>query len=225
MERCLPIDRGAFPQHDGGPQEGRDAVADPQHFEILKQGVVTWNNWRMSIWRTLPILTLDMKDSKWRNLHAPNLSGADLSGADLGGADLRIADLSGANLRGARLIAADLSRTNLMNTNLTEAYFWETVFANVDLNNVIGLATCNHIGPSTVDHRTLQKSGPLPLSFLQGVGLPDNIIKEYQPSRLNQTIQHYSCFISYSAKDDDFANALLVRTTRHANWRQNPRRN
>jgi hypothetical protein len=30
-----------------------------------------------------------------------------------------------------------------------------------------------------------------------GVGLPDNFI-EYLPSLLNQAIQHYSCFISYS---------------------------
>jgi len=31
---------------------------------------------------------------------------------------------------------------------------------------------------------------------------------EYLPSLLNQAIQHYSCFISYSAKDQDFAERL-----------------
>jgi TIR domain len=69
------------------------------------------------------------------------------------------------------------------------------------------LEKCDHEGPSIVDHRTLQKSGPLPLSFLRGVGLPDNLI-EYLPSLLNQAIQHYSCFISYSTKDEDFAKRL-----------------
>jgi hypothetical protein len=59
------------------------------------------------------------------------------------------------------------------------------------------------LGPSVIDHRTLQKSGPLPLAFLRGVGLPDNLI-DYLPSLLNQAIQHYSCFISYSAKDQEF---------------------
>ena len=52
----------------------------------------------------------------------------------------------------------------------------------------------------------MQRSGRLPLQFLRGVGLPDNFI-EYLPS-LNQPIQHYSCFISYSGKDDAFVRRL-----------------
>jgi TIR domain len=31
---------------------------------------------------------------------------------------------------------------------------------------------------------------------------------EYLPSLFNQPIQHYSCFISYSSKDDEFANRI-----------------
>jgi hypothetical protein len=53
----------------------------------------------------------------------------------------------------------------------------------------------------------LQTSGPLPVAFLQGVGLPDRVI-EHLPSLLNQAIQHYSCFISYSSMDDAFAQRL-----------------
>jgi hypothetical protein len=53
----------------------------------------------------------------------------------------------------------------------------------------------------------LQRSGRLPLVFLRGVGLPDTLI-DYLPSLLNQPIQHYSCFISYSSKDDAFAHRL-----------------
>jgi hypothetical protein len=37
--------------------------------------------------------------------------------------------------------------------------------------------------------------------------LPDNFI-EYLPSLLNQAIQHYSCFISYSVRDQEFAERL-----------------
>jgi len=51
------------------------------------------------------------------------------------------------------------------------------------------------------------ESGPLPLAFLRGVGLPDTLI-DYLPSLLNQPIQFYSCFISYSAKDQEFAERL-----------------
>ena len=83
----------------------------------------------------------------------------------------------------------------------------ETLFTNVDLSNVIGLDTCKHVGPSSIDHRTLEKSPNLPLAFLRGVGLPDRLI-DYLPSLLNQPIQFYSCFISYSVKDQDMAERL-----------------
>jgi hypothetical protein len=83
----------------------------------------------------------------------------------------------------------------------------ETVFSDVDLEGTIGLTTCDHYGSSVVDHRTLQQSKSLPLSFLRGVGLPDNFI-DYLPSLLNRAIQYYSCFISYSSKDQDFADRI-----------------
>jgi hypothetical protein len=86
---------------------------------------------------------------------------------------------------------------------------YETHFADVDLASVIGLDTCIHLGPSYIDYRTLQKSGPLPLAFLRGVGLPDLFI-DYLPSLLNQAIQHYSCFISYSTQDQEFADRLYA---------------
>ena len=69
------------------------------------------------------------------------------------------------------------------------------------------METCIHQGPSIIDYRTLERSGRLPLSFLRGVGLPDSFI-EYLPSLLNQAIQRYSCFISYSTKDQEFAERL-----------------
>jgi tetratricopeptide (TPR) repeat protein len=100
---------------------------------------------------------------------------------DLNGADLRNADLGGAILvGGAGLGGADISRARL----------YETVFVNTDLTRVKGLETCRHSGPSTIDHRTLQKSGPLPLAFLRGVGLPERLI-DYLPSLLNQPIQFF----------------------------------
>jgi hypothetical protein len=43
--------------------------------------------------------------------------------------------------------------------------------------------------------------------FLRGVGLPDNLI-DYLPSLLSQPIQYYSCFISYSSSDDEFAKRI-----------------
>jgi hypothetical protein len=137
------------------------------------------------------------------NLHYADLRGADLHGAKLAGADLTDADLSDAILHSANLSDADLR-----GANLTEAKLWRTIFCDVDLTSVTGLETCIHFAPSTIDYRTLQKSGLLPSTFLRGVGLPDNLI-EYLPLLLNQA-QHYSCFISYSTKDQEFADRLYA---------------
>jgi TIR domain/Pentapeptide repeats (8 copies) len=115
--------------------------------------------------------------------------------------------LSGADLARANLTGADLYGANLTGADLSMAFLSETVFGDTDLTRAKGLETCHHIGPSTIDHRTLQRSGPLPLPFLRGVGLPDNLI-DYLPSLLNQPIQFYSCFISYSSKDQEFADCL-----------------
>jgi hypothetical protein len=135
------------------------------------------------------------------------LSGTNLIYANLRHANLSSANLSGANLSDANLRDAILIDASLSGANLVDARLGRTVFGNVDLTGVTGLEQCRHDVPSTIDHRTLQKSGPLPLAFLRGVGLPDNLI-EYLPSLLNQAIQHYSCFISYSSKDDEFAHRI-----------------
>jgi hypothetical protein len=83
----------------------------------------------------------------------------------------------------------------------------ETVLVDLNLDSVVGLERCYQGGPSFIDHRTLQKSGSLPISFLRGVGLPEPLI-EYLPALLKQAIQHYSCFISYSTKDQEFAERI-----------------
>jgi uncharacterized protein YjbI with pentapeptide repeats len=211
-------------------------MANPEHVERLKQGAEVWNVWRRGNPKVRPDLTLanlagadlshaalenaDLRGTTLRfaNLADANLGGADLRGAsnlsyaDLSGADLSHAflsraDLSHAKLCGTRLFRVDLYDAILNHANLTEATLIETVFTNVDLSSVIGLEQCIDGGPSVIDHRTLQKSGPLPPPFLRGVGLPDNFI-DYLPLLLNRAIQHYSCFISYSAKNQTFAKRL-----------------
>ena len=165
---------------------------------------------------------LSRADLRRANLSEADLSDADLSSAHLGGAELSRANLRGASLsdaklsdaklndadlRGANLTRTDLSRAKMRGANLTDARLHETVFANLNLAGLLGLEKCYHQNPSIIDHRTLQQSGVLPLAFLRGVGLPDRLI-EYLPSLLDQAIRFYSCFISYSTKDQDFADRL-----------------
>ena len=151
------------------------------------------------------------------NLREANLPGPDSAGPTSPrpispgptsvGANLTGANLTGANLTGADLTEANLTRADLIRANLSEAFSHETVFGDTNLTAVRGLETCRHDGPSTLDHRTLAKSGPLPLAFLRGCGLPDALI-DYLPSLLNEPFQFYSCFISYASKDQAFAERL-----------------
>jgi hypothetical protein len=250
-------------------------MANPEHLQILQQGVVAWNAWYnqhrpIEPDLTNPLLSIQdvLEDNlaeialnvanlseanlvgatlsgatlSGANLHGANLHGADLSGADLDhanlsgatlaqafliaarfadanlrGADLAGAYLSGADLRGADLAGAYLNRANLDRANLAEAdlrgadlskvRLFNTIFANTNLTDVVGLETCDHSGPSTLDYHTLARAGPLPLAFLRGCGLPDALI-DYLPSLLNEPFQFYSCFISYASKDHTFAERL-----------------
>jgi hypothetical protein len=152
------------------------------------------------------------------DLRGAQLSGADLSGADLRGARLGLADLSGAHLgladlSGAHLIGADLRRAVLLEADLNSAICATTIFGDVDLSEVKGLESITHEWPSTVGVDTLVKSrGRIPEAFLRGCGVPEAWI-EYLPSLIGalEPIQFYSCFISYSTKDEDFAKRLHSR--------------
>jgi len=123
---------------------------------------------------------------------------------DLSAANLRMADLSGADLRGVHLIYADLS-----GANLSRARVGLTVFANVDLSVVKGLETLTHEVPSTIGIDTIYRSnGTIPDAFLKGAGVPDDMIGYIHS--IAEAVQFYSCFISYSSKDQEFAERLFA---------------
>jgi len=110
---------------------------------------------------------------------------ANLRGAHLCGANIFEGYLVESNLREADLRRANLAFAKLDGSDLSSAIFDRTLFVGCDLRSVKGLDKCEHWGPSTIDHLTLLKSGYLPLSFLRGCGLPEDLI-EYLPSMLNK---------------------------------------
>jgi uncharacterized protein YjbI with pentapeptide repeats len=204
-------------------------MANPMHLSLLKKGPETWHKWR-----TMPgnfdMPDLAAADLSGMDLHAAtlgyvNLAGADLSGADLRrafltNADLREACVSGADLSHARLAeadlsGADLSGADLSGADLSEVELEETIFVNTNLTGAIGLESCVHRGPSSLGIDSLLKSGgSIPESFLRGVGLPDQFIA-YARSLIGQSIESYSCFISYSTKDQEFADRLHADLQTH----------
>jgi uncharacterized protein YjbI with pentapeptide repeats len=146
------------------------------------------------------------------NLHRIKAIDANFSFSKLIQADLTDADFTNAKLAGATLESATIFYTMFSNSDLTRANFKNTtlaeaIFIDTNLRSIKGLGDCAHLGPSTIDFRSLQKSGQLPLKFLRGLGLSQEII-EYMPSFNRRPVGRYSCFISYSSSDQAFADRL-----------------
>jgi uncharacterized protein YjbI with pentapeptide repeats len=147
----------------------------------------------------------DMRDA---NLGEALLFQASLKGANLSQASLQETNLTQANLESANLTGANLIGATLLDGDISNALIGSTVFANIDLSTIRGLDTVKHIGPSHIAVDTFFRSnGKIPESFLRGAGVPDNFI-ESMHSLTGEAIQFYSCFISYSSKDQEFAERL-----------------
>jgi uncharacterized protein YjbI with pentapeptide repeats len=142
--------------------------------------------------------------------------------------NLSEADLSNADLSGATLNLAYFREARLDFTNLSKVELGDTTFAKIDFSNTYGLEDIVHLFPSSIGIDSIQFSkGSMPEKFLRGCGLSDLDIQYARlasPSlspeqvteityRIHQLyvgggIQYYSCFISYSSKDEEFAQKL-----------------
>jgi len=204
-------------------------MANSEHLAKLHEGVQAWNEWRSNHSEVIP----NLEDAQLQrlDLNGANLSGSLLRGANFAEATLRGANLSDANLTQAGLGLCNLTEANLARANLkgafldwavlssvlidgadlTGAYLFFTIFANTDLSATKGLDAIQHEGPCFIDMDTVYQShGRIPSRFLRGAGVPENFI-EYMPSLVAPgAIQFYSCFISYSTKDQEFADRLYA---------------
>jgi len=208
-------------------------MANPEHVALVKQGAEAIDKWR----RKNPSAQFDLNDANlaqpdfggarlrganlndsglsWANLNAADLEGANLERADLSMTWLCGADLSGASLGAANMAWANLSRANLRGADLSGARMWGTVLAFLDLRQVKGLENVQHLGPSSIGIETIYMSnGEIPEVFLRGAGVPEPFIA-YAKSLVGRPFEFYSCFISYSTKDQDFANRLYADLQAH----------
>jgi hypothetical protein len=203
-------------------------MANREHLTILKNGVKTWNRWTEKKHLLRPNLrSADLReadlsgaDLSGADLRAANLYHADLYKANLNGAILRDAtlrwanlgssDLSGADLSLADLTRADLTEANLTGTNFDSSMMYNTELGNVDLSVAKGLEEVNHEGPSSVGIDTIYRSGGnIPEIFLHGAGVPEPFIVHMKSLVAAMSpVEFYSCFISYSSKDQEFAERL-----------------
>jgi len=169
-----------------------------------------------------PGIDLSRADLRGANLAHSQLFAADFRSADLQTTDLRgatlwqanfdYADLSRALISEASLRKASIQQADLYQTEMWGCEFDETRFLDIDLSTVEGLESASHSGPSFIGVDTLYRSGgQIPHKFLRGCGLPGSFV-EYMPSLITpaSAVQFYSCFISYSTKDQVFASTLRV---------------
>jgi len=144
------------------------------------------------------------------NLAGANLLAADLHRTNISFATLREAELASANLAGTELYDTDLTGANLSGANLAGAVVASATFGQLRSQHCGRLEAILHAGPSTVGVDTMHRSkGKIPESFLRGCGVPEDFIT-YAKSLATNPIEFYSCFISYSTKDQDFADRLYA---------------
>jgi uncharacterized protein YjbI with pentapeptide repeats len=150
---------------------------------------------------------LDESDLDHAQLNRANLSRADLHKSHLTYADLTDTDLSRANLG-----RANLSHAELGGADFTGVALMYTIFADNDLSEIKGLETVRHLAPSSVGIDTIYKSkGNIPEVFLRGSGVPESfIVQMHALIASTEPIQFYSCFISYSRKNQLFADRLYA---------------
>ncbi len=206
-------------------------MANQKHLDLLKQGVEEWNEWRKeeTFQPDLSGAELSGADLSEINLYRANLYGARLMGtilyranliracldhaflaeANLRSAQLSEADCANADLRKAKFMETILRRTDLSQADLSEAVFSEAILCDLDLQGVCGLERVRHLQPSTIDTRTLFRSeGKIPEAFLRGAGVPEQLLIYLRSLASRQPVQYYTCFISYSSHDQDFAEHL-----------------
>lgn len=160
------------------------------------------------LWTDLISANLEEAEFSKVLIHDSNLRSANMRGAHFGKATISRSHLEQANLTGAWLFETGLDSLGLDQADFTNATFGETRLCNLDLREVIGLATARHLRPSSIGIETIIAShGKIPRSFLQSVGIPTTLIESVMAA-ITTPIEFYSCFISYSTKDEFFAKSL-----------------
>lgn len=145
-------------------------------------------------------------------LRFADLAAADLGNARLSQVDLSYADLADATLRDATLWGVQFDKTVMARVDLTGAKLSRCVFSETDLSRAKGLDSVVFEGPCEIGIQTLVASkGQIPASFLRGAGVPEPFVANLDALiGAMAPIQFYSCFISYSSRDEEFAKRLYA---------------
>jgi hypothetical protein len=198
------------PNLDDADLDGRDLSGAELSGAILFEANLSNANLSRARLRGAILQGADLRQA---DLREANLTDADLSGTWPGDPVPRLAWPTGANLGGANLHETEFCHASVAGANFAEARLYRTVFADVDLSQAQGLETVVHDGPSEISVSTLYRSkGQIPEAFLHGTGVQRRLFDDLP--RLQEAIEpieYYSCFLSHSSEDKDFADRLYSR--------------
>lgn len=132
------------------------------------------------------------------NFYHAFLVNSDFSYTRLTDVNFELTNLGGVSLKNLSHVKANFSLSKL----------GSTIFSACDLREAIGLEKATHYRPSTIGIDTIYLSGgKIPEIFLKKAGIPEVFIT-YAHSLLGKPIDFYSCFISFTEKDDAFSERL-----------------
>jgi hypothetical protein len=156
----------------------------------------------------------DLRDAQFNDarLFDASLNGANCQNANFAGANLARAYLIGTNFGHAELGNIDFTEAHLQGADFSYAGLNATIFGENDLSSVKGLETVEHRAPSIIGIDVIYHSkGKIPEIFLRGCGIPESFIVQIPALVASiEPIQFYKCFISYSSKDQKFADRLYA---------------
>jgi len=152
---------------------------------------------------------------------------ARINDVDFWSAVLFKANFENAVIGNANFNSTWLEQTNFMQALIARSVFFDSIliltefgkclmdqnlFCRVDLSGALGLETAEFRRPCSLGLDTIIHSeGKLPEEFLRGCEVPEPIsIQIPALIRALEPIQFYSCFISYSHEDKDFARRLFT---------------
>jgi hypothetical protein len=116
-------------------------------------------------------------------------------------------DFGRTNFKDSQISLTVFRSCTLGESDFTPSEVLFSTFAYVSLKDVRGLDKLRKLYDNSIGIDTFFESGGLPESFLRGSGVPEEFI-QYAASLIGKAIEYYSCFLSYSSIDDEFARRL-----------------
>jgi hypothetical protein len=199
-------------------------MANPEHVAKLKEGSEAWNAWRETT-DERPDLSgvhlsgnsldeYELDDANFSDSRLDHVSfehafcrRCSFERAGIVSAKFYGAFLAGSIFTGSVIALTVFHTSDLYEIDLTAATLIGTTFDNVSLTTALGLNNLKEVLNTSLGIDTFFKSGGLPESFLRNSGIPEEFI-QYAASLVGKAIEYYSCFLSYSSKDDEFARRL-----------------